>query len=237
MYLSEKNIHFRALVLITTPKLAEKAAGLFKQKEIPVQYEWNAVGTASSKMMDVLGLGNPEKQMLISFMPQPFADVMLSQLQKELRLGTFNSGVAFTLPLNGANNLIVRMLKPLDEHTQNNAERRETIMSDSHDSLIAVIVNQGYSEDVMETARAAGAGGGTVVPSRRVENEPVMGFWGTSIQNEKDMVLIVVNNENKLRIMQEISKHCGMHSEAQGILVSLPIEHAIGLESGDSAGT
>ena len=33
-------------------------------------------------------------------------------------------------------------------------------------ALIAAVVNLGYSENVMEAARGAGAGGGTVIPGQ-----------------------------------------------------------------------
>lgn len=232
MNLNEKNALLRVLVLITTPKLADKATKMFRKGAIPVQYQWNAVGTASSEMIDVLGLGSPDKSVLISFMPKAFADEMLKKLKKELRLGTVNSGIAFTLPMSGANNLVVRMLEQLSGNETENTERRVRInMSDIKYSLITAVVNRGYSENVMEAAREAGASGGTVVPSRRIGNEQAVGFWGMSIQNEKDMIFIITDNENKLKIMQAIGEKCGMHSEAKGIVVSLPIDAVIGFES------
>ncbi len=228
---NEKHTPFRMLVLITTPKLAEKAAEMFKRNDVPMQYEWNAVGTASSEMIDVLGLGNPEKNILMSLMPKPYADLMLIKLKKELKLGTINSGIAFTIPLTGANNLIVHMLEEMDENKLKTERKVNAHMSDAKYSIIAVVVNQGYSENVMEAAREAGASGGTVVTSRQVGNEKAVGFWGLNIQSEKDMVFIVSDNENKLQIMQAIGEKCGMHSDAKGILVSMPIDNVIGFES------
>lgn len=226
------NIPFRMLVLITTHKLAEKSAQMFKDEAIPVQYEWNAVGTASSEMIDVLGLGNPEKYVLMSFMPKQIADAMLKKLKKELRLGAVNSGIAFTLPLTGANSLIVRMFEDFQKDDENNTERKvSTHMSEVKYSVIAAIVEQGYSENVMEAARQAGASGGTVVTSRGIGDEKAMGFWGKSIQSEKDMVFIVSDNENKLNIMKAIGEKCGMHSDAKGTLVSLPIDNVIGFDA------
>lgn len=231
---NEKNALLRVLVLITTPKLADKAAEMFRKGAIPVQYEWNAVGTASSEMIDVLGLGSPDKSVLMSFIPKPFADEMLKKFKKKLKLGTVNSGIAFTLPLSGANNLLVQMMEHLDEKEIINIKREVGIkMADIKYSLIAAVVNQGYSENVMDAARAAGANGGTVVPSRRIGSEQAMGFWGMSIQNEKDMVFIVASSENKLKIMQAIGEKCGMHSEAKGIVVSLPIDSVIGFETAE----
>ena len=103
-------------------------------------------------------------------------------------------------------------------------------MSEMKHSLITAVVDQGYSEAVMEAARAAGAGGGTVVHSRRLGDKEALGFWGMSIQEEKDMVFIVTDNEHKLKIMQAIGQHCGMHSEAKGIVLSMPIDTVIGLD-------
>ena len=44
------------------------------------------------------------------------------------------------------------------------------------------------------------------------------------------MVFIVTDNEHKLKIMQAIGQHCGMHSEAKGIVLSMPIDTVIGLD-------
>ena len=228
---NEKRAPFRVLFLITTPKLSQKAANMFHKGAVPVQYRWNAVGTAPSEMIDILGLGSPDKQVLISILPKPFADEMLRKLKKELKLGTVNSGIAFTMPLSGANNLILRMLEQLKGKGNDVPERKdETTMADTKYSLIAVVTNQGYSEEVMDAARKAGAGGGTVVPSRRIGNKEVMGFWGMSIQEEREMLFIVTKNERKLNIMRAIGEKCGMHSEAKGTVLSLPIDAVIGLE-------
>ena len=53
----EKKVSFQLLTLITTPKLAEKAAEMFKKGALPLQYRFNAEGTASSEIMDMLFLG------------------------------------------------------------------------------------------------------------------------------------------------------------------------------------
>mgnify|MGYP000082711625 FL=1 len=231
---NRENMVFRVLVLITRPKLADRATEMFQKGAIPVQFKWNAVGTASSEMIDVLGLGSPDKSVLISFMPKIFADKMLKKFKSELKLGTVNSGIAFTLPLSGANNLVVRMLEQLKEYDDKNLERKVSLyMSDIKYSLIAAVVNQGYSENVMEAAKAAGANGGTVVPSRGISNEQAMGFWGMSIQHEKDMVFIVADSECKLDIMKAIAEKCGVHSDAKGIVLSLPIDSVIGFETSE----
>lgn len=227
----EKHEPLRALILITTPKLAHKASDMFQKNTVPIHYQCHGVGTAPSEVIDVVGLGNPDKILLITLLSKPFADDMLKKLKKGLRLGSINSGIAFTLPLSGANSLIVKILEQADKAVNNGTARKDNRgMAETKYSLIAVVVNQGYSENVMEAARSAGAGGGTVVPSRSIANEQAVGFWGMGIQNEKDIVLIVADNEDKLKIMQAIGEKCGIHSEAQGTVVSVPIDTVLGID-------
>ena len=122
------------------------------------------------------------------------------------------------------------MLGQIGGKEKETAERKEkTTMAELKHVMIASIVNQGYSEEVMNAARAAGAAGGSVLHSRLVENEQATEFWGLSVQEEKEIILILANAENKLAIMQAISDSCGIRSDAKGIVVSLPIDAVIGL--------
>jgi len=230
---NEKQQPFRILISITTPKLADKAAEMFILDNIPLQYECVGRGTAPNEMIDVLGLGSPEKVVLLSFMPKSVSDNMLKKLKKELKLGTVNSGIAFTLPIKGATSLIVKMFEGFNQDEEKTAERKVNLVSDNNYYLIAAVVNQGYSESVMEAAREAGAGGGTVVPSRSIVNEKAIGFWGTTIQDEKEIILIVSDDEKRLDIMQAISSKCGMHSEAKGLIAALPLDNVIGIDRED----
>ncbi|MDE7297781.1 MAG: hypothetical protein K2N94_02985 [Lachnospiraceae bacterium] len=231
-----QHFSFRILILITNPKLAKKATKLFGDGAVPMHYNLNALGTAPNEMMDILGLGSIDKNLLVSILPKHFADEMLRKLRKALKIGVPDSGIAFTMPITGANNHIVRMLKQLAGDKETAAEKgeaaerkEETTMAEFKHVMIASIVNQGYSEEVMNAARSAGAGGGSVLHSRRVGSEKAMDFWGLSVQEEKEIILILAKAENKLAIMQAISDACGLRSDAKGIVVSLPIDAVIGL--------
>ncbi len=221
---------YRMLVLIATRKLAEKAAELFLNANVPVQYRLNAKGTASSEILDTLGLGSVDKYLLISTLPTASSNRMLKRLHSELRLDAVNSGIAFTIPLTGASKIMVNMMN--DEQIENSAEiqgKGESIMNDTVYTLISVVVDRGFSGEVMEAAKTAGAGGGTVVHSRGIESEKATSFWGLSVQEEKEIVLILADVQNKSKIMSAISEKCGMHSEAKGIVLSLPVDSVMGI--------
>lgn len=221
---------YQMLVLIATHKLVDKATELFLNMNLPIQYRLNAEGTASSEILDALGLGSVDKAVLISTVPQGFGEQMLQQLHNQLRLDAVNSGIAFTIPLTGASNLMIRMMTKIDEDNEFPQQGKgENTMTGNKHTLVIAIVDRGFSDDVMVAARAAGAGGGTVIHSRGIENEDATGFWGLSVQEEKELVLILAEVENKVDIMRAISEKCGMHSEAKGLVMSLPINAVMGI--------
>ncbi|MEE0928707.1 MAG: hypothetical protein UIG59_05915 [Acutalibacteraceae bacterium] len=218
----------RLLLLITHSKFADKASKMFAKTEMPMHYKMNAVGTASSEMMDILGLGSSEKSIIASVLPKNLADDILKRLHKELRLGSVNSGIAFTAKLSAVSNLIVKMYE--NNNISVSDRKDDSTVTESGYSLIAAIVNPGFSEEVMNVAREAGAGGGSVIHSRRIADETAVTSWGLDIQEEKEIVLIVTDVESKAAIMQAIGKSCGIHSEAKGFVLALPIETVIGLD-------
>lgn len=226
----ENTPSFQMLVLIVGPKLADKATRIFRRSTLPVQYRLNAEGTASSEVMDMLGLGSIDKCILMSTVPRTLGDAMLHKLRAELHLGAVNSGIAFTISLTGLNKQLMRMLTKTDEeNTSHNTRKVGNIMSDTKYALIVATVNIGYSGDVMDAAREAGASGGTVIHSRWIGNQEAAVSWGLSMQEEKEIVLILSDTDKKVEIMSAISEKCGMRSEAKGIVLSLPIDAVMGL--------
>lgn len=226
-----KKASFRLLFLIATPKLVNKAVELFKEGDVPTQYLIHGQGTASSQVMDMLGLDGVDKNILMGMMPKAFADGMLTKLRKKLHLGMPNTGIAFTLILNGSSGRVVQLMEGLEaEEKSRLLERKEAGMTENEYSMIMAIVNQGFSEDVMNAARPKGASGGTVFHSRRIGNEEAMKFWKISVQEEREIVIILAQKEDKRPIMEAIGEKCGMESKAQGIILSLPVDRIVGLE-------
>lgn len=228
---NRKKAAFRMLFLIATPKLVNKATALFKEGNVPMQYVFHAQGTATSDVMDMLGLDGVDKNILMSMMPKFFADEMLKKLRKKLHLGMPNTGIAFTVLMSGGSGHLVQLIENLEpEEARKFLERNDADMTDNEYSMIMAIVNQGYSEDVMNAARPMGASGGTVFHSRRIGSQEAMKFWKISVQEEREVVIILAQKEDKLAIMKEIGQKCGMQSKAQGVVMSLPVDGIVGLD-------
>ena len=95
--------------------------------------------------------------------------------------------------------------------------------------LVIAIVDNGYSEEVMEVARAEGVRGGTVLHARQAAVKEASKFFGISLQPDKEMILIIVGEAHKIELMRSISKALGMRSGAHGLVISLPIDSCAGL--------
>ena len=90
--------------------------------------------------------------------------------------------------------------------------------------LLVCIVNAGFSQNVMEAARAAGARGGTIIRGRGSANPEAEEFFNISIQPDKEVVMILVTNEMKDAVMTAVFKNSGLSTDGQGIAFSLPVE-------------
>ncbi len=95
--------------------------------------------------------------------------------------------------------------------------------------LIFTIVNSGYTDLVMEAAKAEGATGGTVLSGKGTGNEAMEKFFGITIQPEKEIVLILIPRNLKDAVLKAIYRDAGFDSKGQGIAFALPVDEVAGL--------
>ena len=90
--------------------------------------------------------------------------------------------------------------------------------------LIVCIVNNGFTDLVMGTAKRSGAKGGTTFHARGTGNPDIEKFFGISISPEKEVILIVVEKEIKDDVVSAIYKDAGLDTKGQGIVFTLPVD-------------
>jgi len=99
-------------------------------------------------------------------------------------------------------------------------------MEEHKHELIVCILNTGFSQNVMEAARAAGAQGGTILRARGSANPESEEFFGIKIQPDKEVLMILVPKAIKDDVLKAIYKYSGPGSDAQGIAFSLPVSRS-----------
>lgn len=95
--------------------------------------------------------------------------------------------------------------------------------------VIVCIVNAGFSETVMDTAKEYGAGGGTVLFARGTAPKEAENFFKITVQPEKEMVMILVSKDLKDDILHGLYKSVGLNTRGQGIAFSMPVDSVVGL--------
>ena len=90
--------------------------------------------------------------------------------------------------------------------------------------LITVILNKGYADDAMAAARKAGAGGRTVINARGTAREDDAKFFGMHIVPEKEMLMIVVEQEKKEAVLESIRTLPCLAEPGSGIAFCAGIE-------------
>jgi nitrogen regulatory protein PII len=94
--------------------------------------------------------------------------------------------------------------------------------------LVIVVVNRGFSEVVMDSAREAGATGGTILNGRGSEHAQIY-HDKFSFHPEKEVVLIVCKKIITKNIMQAINEKVGLATPGSGVCFALPVLDVVGI--------
>lgn len=95
--------------------------------------------------------------------------------------------------------------------------------------VVFAVVNSGYAEDVMDIAREQGVRGGTILNARGVVREEAAAFFGITLHQDKEILMMVVEKEIRDQVLNAIYKQMGMAKKAKGIAFSLPVSDVVGL--------
>ncbi len=199
---------------------------LYRKRQVPFHIQCAGRGTATSEIMDILGLGSSEKDVVISFSAASAARKLLHDLDNELRGRTGGAGIVVSVPVSGLNSLIANLAA---YHAETLKEKEGNDMERTENSLILVVCTRGSTDVVMATAKAHGARGGTVIKGRLSGREELEEAYNVELRAEREIVAIVVPTDLRGPIMEAINREHGLRSEAQAVLCSLPIEQIVRL--------
>lgn len=185
-------------------------------------------GTATSEIMDILGLGSTEKDVVLTFASQAPAAALLHDLDNDLRGGVDTSGIVFSLPLSALNGMSSALIDFKAEEWKH-GNGGTTMEPTTENTLILAVCRRGHTDAVMATAKAHGARGGTVIKGRLSGSEDLEQAYGLNLTPEREVVAIVVPRDKRGPIMDAVNTAHGLRQEAQTILCALPIDHIVRL--------
>lgn len=194
----------------------------YQQNGVFCHFECRGHGTASSELLDILGVGSTERDILISMGAKIDVENLIMKIRDE-DLSDFEAGkgIVCTMPLTGLNQIVTAAIL---NNSSSEVMEGGVHMEKADHSLLLIIVNQGHTDDVMNTARGAGARGGTVIRSRWAGSEKISNYYGMTFQEEREILALIVNQENRNAIMEMINKQHGLKTEAGAIICSLGVD-------------
>ena len=100
-----------------------------------------------------------------------------------------------------------------------------------HFKLLVAFVEDAKTEEVIDAAREAGATGVTRVSNARGEGlKPKKTFFGLSLETQRDLLLMVVEEHRSRAILEKISEAGEFDTTpGTGIAVQLDVEDAVGV--------
>ena len=212
------------MITITDRNQSQKFLSFYKTYGIEVVLSTLGKGTAASEILNDFGLEATQKAVLLSVVTGKVWSAVQKGLQTIMLIDIPGTGIAFIIPVSSIGGK--RALQFLTEH-QTFALKEESTLKDTRYELLLVIANQGHTGSIMDAARAAGAGGGTVIHAKGTGMEGAAHFMGVELVNEKELVLIVSRTTLKNQIMQAIMQGAG--PKAGAIVFSLPVTDTAGL--------
>lgn len=222
----------KLMVTIVDRGLGEKVTEICREESLHYHTLCLGMGTASSEILDYLGLGKTEKDVVVTMAPSGKLPSVLEHVSKAMQLKKPGRGIAFTLPISGISSLFSQLL------TQKGCEEMNQELKGAENGakyeLVVAIARRGYADKIMGAARSVGAAGGTIIDARGIGYQEAEKILGSSIQAEKSIVCILCRREDKRGIMQAVSRAAGIKTEARGLLLSLAVDELAGM--GDLTG-
>jgi len=211
--------------VITQREFAEQYLEFFNRHGVSGVVAKLCNGTASDHTLSALNLEKTEKVMFETMVTDDVVGDVVKGLLGEMNIGAAGNGIALFMPVNAfGGNASLRFFVG-----DNKVERKEnTDMAETKSVLIITVVNKGFTDVVMEAARGAGAGGGTVVRAKGTGAE-IAKFFGVAISEEKEMIYIVASRSGRDAIMRAIMEKAGAKTDAHGVIFSLPVDGVVGI--------
>lgn len=214
------------MVTICDRNFARRFLAFYKEYGVTVMLQSFGRGTAADEVLDSFGLEASEKTLLFAMVTGREWETIKNGLEKQLKIDIPGTGIAFVIPVSSVGGK--RQLRFLTEG-RSFEKGEESILKETKYELVVVVANQGYTEKIMEAARRANAGGGTIVHAKGTGSEKAEQFLGVSLAAEKEMVFLVTRSEDKNAIMKAIMDQAGLESKAKSIVFSLPVTETAGM--------
>ncbi len=222
--MAEMNSRIMMVFSIITRGKAKKLMKSLSEGGVGFHLQTTAVGTAPSEMMDIFGLGTNDKDIVISLASEDKLGNFVAEMSRGLGGNYEYGGLMLCIRLSAINRLTSELVNRASNQANAKGGRRK-VKSAQKNQLVLVSVNQGYTDAVMETAKRAGAMGGTVLRARLADGG-VTEQLGENVHEEREIIAIFAPVGTAAYIMEDINRIHGVMTDANGMVMAVPVDKA-----------
>jgi len=177
---------------------------------------------ADNKILRALSLADMQQDIVFTLMREEAGAVLGAVCAACRETPKKLGGIAIMLDVTA---MLVRIGQTA-EFTESATDTRSESMESGH-TLLTVIVNNGYADDVMAQARKAGAKGGTILTARGTASEADVKFFGITLVPEKEVLMIVAEKGSVDAILTAIRQVPTLSEPGGGIVYSMNVEQFV----------
>ena len=214
------------MVTVTNRNYRKQFREFFEKNDLQIFVGALGRGTARSEVLDYFGLEESEKLLYFSVVTDTTWRKLRRALITQMLIDVPGTGIAFVIPLSSVGG---KKAMQFLINEQEYEKEEESELKDTEYELLVAIANQGYIDSVMEAARSAGAGGGTVIHGKGTGMKLAEKYLGVSLVEEKELILIVTRSKEKNAIMRAIMERTGLEAKEKAIVFSLPVSSVAGI--------
>ena len=213
-----------ALLSIVERDKGKKLIKELKNINIRVNFQTVGFGTAPTEMMDIFGLGTNDKDIVISLGAENDVKTMMANFGTSFESHSKYGGLMIVMDLSAASRILTEILHFGND--KNIEKENGDMKNEYHNNLIVISANEGYSDDIMQIARKAGATGGTVIKGRLADIEQFAELNNIKAEEEREILCILAPLKVSKQIMEDVNIEFGLTSPANGMVFAVPTEKA-----------
>ena len=174
-------------------------------------------GTVDHKVLNFLSIFDRDKEMISLLVDDEILNNLIPVLMEKFHFDKPNTGIIFTTRINQIHAFNI-------EYKVNDEGVKRPMYK-----LITTLVEKGKGEDVVESANKSGARGATIINARGADSEEVLKLFNMEIEPEKEVVMMIVKEDNYQNIVNSINSDIEINKEGAGIIFVQDIAQAYGL--------
>ena len=217
---SSKGIELELICVIAKFGLASKIISYAKEYGITGGTIFLGKGTIRNPFLEFLELSEVRREIVLMVSEKTTAYNALEELNKKFNFSKPNRGIAFSTP-------VTRILGTQNLMREDINESRG--VENPMYNLVFVVVDRGKAEFVVEAANKAGSRGATIINGRGSGIHETSKIFSMEIEPEKEIVLIISENNLTEAIISSISKELEIDKPGNGIIFIQDVNKAYGL--------